>query len=66
MDHKHMFSLILRLRSVIQGSFKMIQSKTLDEALQKIVFSGSDCLECDRATCFMVDEAKGELWSKVA
>lgn len=24
------------------------------------------CLECDRATCFIVDNQKNELWSKVA
>jgi GAF domain-containing protein len=38
----------------------------LDEALNTIVEEILQCLECDRASCFIVDHAKNELWSKVA
>ncbi len=25
-----------------------------------------ECLECDRATCFLLDHEKNELWSRIA
>lgn len=36
-----------------------------DEAMVKIVDEIISCLECDRASCFVVDHSKNELWSKV-
>ena len=44
----------------------MTSSLVLVEALEKIVDETCLCLECDRASVFVVDEAKNELWSKVA
>ncbi len=38
----------------------------LGEAIEKIVDETCECLECDRATLFMLDQQKEELWSKVA
>lgn len=44
----------------------MSQSVLLDDALNTIVDQIVSCLECDRASCFVVDHAKNEIWSKVA
>jgi len=38
----------------------------LDALIQKIVTKISEILEADRSTLFLVDEDRGELWSKVA
>lgn len=44
----------------------MSQSVLLDDALNTIVEEIVACLECDRATCFVVDHVKHEIWAKVA
>lgn len=44
----------------------MSQTVLLDEALNTIVEEILVCLECDRASCFIVDHTKNELWSRVA
>lgn len=44
----------------------MSQSVLLDDALSTIVDEIVACLECDRASCFVVDQNKNEIWSKVA
>ena len=44
----------------------MSSSVLLDDALTTIVDEIIACLECDRASCFVVDHSKNELWSKVA
>jgi adenylate cyclase len=40
--------------------------RSLDALLQKIMHKACEVLDADRATLFLVDEAKQELWSKVA
>lgn len=44
----------------------MNQSLLLDDCLNSIVNQLTECLDCDRATCFIVDHYKNELWSRVA
>ena len=44
-DHRHLFNLVLRLKSIVRASFQMVSSDTLDEALQKIVFATSEALQ---------------------
>lgn len=44
----------------------MSQSVLLDDALNTIVDEIMACLECDRASCFVVDHSKNEIWSRVA
>ena len=39
---------------------------SFDEVMQKIAASASQVLEADRATLFLVDEEKQQIWSKVA
>jgi adenylate cyclase len=40
--------------------------RDLDRLLQKIMQKTMEVMEAERATMFLVDEVKGELWSKVA
>ncbi|CAK76414.1 unnamed protein product (macronuclear) [Paramecium tetraurelia] len=65
-DHHQLFILILRLKKIVMGALQMNSSILLDDALQTIINKCVDCLECDRASCFIVDESKKELWTKVA
>lgn len=44
----------------------MSQKVLLDDAMQTIIDQIIECLECDRASCFIVDQTKNELWSQVA
>jgi hypothetical protein len=65
-DHRDLFELVLRLKKLIKASFKINSSSNLEEALEKIVESTSLCLKCDRASCFVADHTRGELWTRVA
>ncbi len=56
----------MRLKKIIRAAFHMTSSLVLVEALEKIVDETCSCLDCDRATVFVADESKNELWSKVA
>ena len=44
----------------------MNSSLILSEALERIIDETCECLECDRASVFLVDHIKEELWSRVA
>ncbi|CAD8108494.1 unnamed protein product [Paramecium primaurelia] len=65
-DHQQLFILVLRLKKIVTGALQMNTSVLLDDALQNIIDKCIDCLECDRASCFIVDQAKKELWTRVA
>ncbi|CAD8124319.1 unnamed protein product [Paramecium sonneborni] len=65
-DHQQLFILVLRLKKIVTGALQMNTSVLLDDALQNIIDKCVDCLECDRASCFIVDQAKKELWTRVA
>ncbi|CAD8133132.1 unnamed protein product [Paramecium pentaurelia] len=65
-DHQQLFILVLRLKKIVTGALQMNSSVLLDDALQTIIDKCIDCLECDRASCFIVDQAKKELWTRVA
>ncbi|CAK67697.1 unnamed protein product (macronuclear) [Paramecium tetraurelia] len=65
-DHQQLFILVLRLKKIVTGALQMNSSVLLDDALQTIIDKCVDCLECDRASCFIVDQAKKELWTRVA
>lgn len=64
-EHKSLYSLILRLKRIILAGNTMTESLVLIEAMKKIVEETCEFLKCDRATVFLLDEQKGELWSKV-
>lgn len=44
----------------------MQESVQLDSAISSIVEQTRGLMNCDRVSCFIVDESKGEMWSKVA
>ena len=44
----------------------MIGSLVFADAFERIVDETCESLECERASVFMFDEEKQELWSKVA
>lgn len=44
----------------------MSHSLLLDDALSTIVDEMVKCMECDRATCYIVDQERNEIWSRVA
>ena len=65
-EHKSLHNLIFRLKKIIKASNVMTSSLILAESIEKIVDETVEFLECDRATVFILDEKKEELWSKVA
>ncbi len=56
----HTFSVMLEVMSALGAE------RNLDALLLKIMDKTSDVLEADRSTLFLVDQAKNEIWSKVA
>lgn len=64
-EHKCLYSLILRLKRIILAGNTMTESLVLTEAMKKIVEETCEFLKCDRATVFLLDDQKQELWSKV-
>ncbi len=65
-DHKTLYVLAYRLKKIIKAANSMTASLILTEAMGKIVDETCELLECDRASVFIVDAHKEELWSKVA
>lgn len=65
-DHKNIFYLVHQLKKLIKAANTMAESMVLGESMERIVNETCECLECDRASVFLVDHAKEELWSKVA
>ena len=66
-DHKTLYYLIHQLLKVIKAANSMSESSMiLSEAMEKIVDETCECLKCDRASVFLFDHEKEELWSKVA
>src|SRR5437899_2318485 len=55
-----------RLFAVLQDIMSSLSELSFDDVMQKIAASASQVLDADRATVFVVDEVKREIWSKVA
>ena len=66
LEHKNLYGLLLRVKKIIKAANLMTASLILSEAMEKIVDQTIDCLDCDRASVFLLDEVKEELWTKVA
>ncbi len=58
--------MVLRLKKIIKAANSMNSSLVLSEALERIVDETCECLDCDRASVFIVDNIQAELWSRVA
>ena len=65
-EHKSLYFLVYRLKKIIKAANTMTSSLILSESIEKIVDETIEFLLCDRATVFILDEKKEELWSKVA
>lgn len=66
-DHRSLYLLIYQLLKIIKAADSMTESSMiLTDAIEKIVNQTCECLNCDRASVFLIDEEKEELWSKVA
>jgi len=58
--------MVFKLRRIIKATITMTTSLLLDEAIERIVDETCECLDCDRATTFIYDNMREELWSKSA
>lgn len=54
-----------QLLSVVNISREAAFERTLEQVLEAFTLKIGELLEADRASLFIVDEARGELWSKV-
>ena len=66
-DHRSLYLLIHQLLKIIKAANSMSESSMIiSDAMEKIVNQTCECLNCDRASVFLFDYEKDELWSKVA
>jgi len=65
-DHMALRNMVFKLRRIIKATITMTTSLLLDEAIERIVDETCECLDCDRATTFIYDSMREELWSKSA
>lgn len=65
-DYESLFKIIIRLKKIFKAASVMSSSLDIAESMEKIVEATCECLGCTRATVFLLDSAKEELWSKVA
>lgn len=65
-ESRTLFELVIKLKRIIKAANIMTDSLVMHEAMEEIVEQVCSCLGCDRATLWLVDEEKEELWSQVA
>lgn len=65
-DHSGLKEMMFKLRRIIKATITMSTSLMIDEAISRIVEETCECLDCDRATTFIYDNMREELWSKAA
>ena len=58
--------MVFKMKRIIKAATVMMTSLLLDEAMEKIVHETCETLQCERATVFIYDNTKEELWSKAA
>ena len=63
---REIFRLLKRYRSLLTISNSIATEVHLDKAIQKIVESTYEILECDRVTLFIVDPIRSELECRVS
>ena len=59
-------NIILKMKKLINGVSDMHASLLIQDAFKKIIEQTCRILNCDRASVFVVDIKKNELWTKVA
>jgi len=55
-----------KLGGILEVAKALVAERDLDRLLQLIVSAAARVVEADRCTLFLVDQERGELWSKVA
>lgn len=65
-DHRNLIEMIFKLKKIIKAANQMSTSLVINEAIDRIADEICECLDCERATTFIYDSTKEELWSKVA
>src|SRR5205085_1465053 len=61
----HLLELLARV-PVLEVAKALVAERDLDRLLKLIVQAAARVVEADRCSLFLVDKAKGELWSKIA
>ncbi len=64
--NRSMKQMMFKLKRIVKATISMTTSLVLDQAIEKIVDEVCECLDCERATTFIYDNSKEELWSKAA
>ena len=64
--HNICLKVILKLKQIITSVSNMHSSYVLNDAFGKIVEETCNLLLCERASVFLIDPKKKELWTKVA
>lgn len=60
------FKQILKLKSILRGIIKFHKSLELKTAFSTIIEETCKTLQCDRASVFLLDRKRDELWTKEA
>ena len=64
--NQNLVKLVFKMRKLVKAANAMSSTLVLYDAIENIVEQSCESLSCDRATVFLLDQATGELWSKVA
>src|SRR4051812_30033851 len=59
-------TVIDKFSSLLEISRRMNSEKNFDELLNIITMEAANLIDAERATIFLLDKTKGELWAKVA
>lgn len=65
-DHTNLKEMVFKVKRIIKAATVMMTSLLLEEAMERIVHETCETLDCERATVFIYDSTKEELWSKAA
>jgi HD-GYP domain-containing protein (c-di-GMP phosphodiesterase class II) len=55
-----------RFKAVLEVAKALIRERDLDTLLQRILHEATRVVDADRGSLFLVDEAAGQLWTKIA
>jgi len=62
---RHLDRAMKNLTSYLDMSEAILLSRGIEDLIQRVVFTASKVMNADRASLFLIDGVKGELWSKV-
>ena len=65
-DFSNMHELLNKTKLLIRACCKISSTLMIDDAFAQICSETCKTLECDRASVFLLDDSKKELWTKIA